>query len=285
MRKEEVAKFEAKRPVGISRARYCKLMGLNRSSLYYSHVPEKKENLEIMNLMDKYYLEHPTTGVQTMRLYLKDNGFCVNHKRVRRLLRKMGLQAIYPQPKFTKLGQAEYVHPYLLKGLDINHANQVWSTDITYIPMRYGFMYLYAVIDVYSRYIVGWRLSNTLDGSNCTELLDECIAKYGIPEIINTDQGSQYTSKDWIDMLKNRGIRVSMDGRGRCKDNIWIERFWRTIKQEYVYLYPTDSVSSLRKGIGDFIEFYNEKRPHQALEDFIFPSKKYLSQIASESKN
>ena len=238
MRKEEVAKFEAKRPVGISRARYCKLMGLNRSSLYYSHVPEKKENLEIMNLMDKYYMEHPTTGVQTMRLYLKDNGFCVNHKRVRRLLRKMGLQAIYPQPTLTKLGQAEYVHPYLLTGLDINHANQVWSTDITYIPMRYGFMYLYAVIDVYSRY-----------------------------------------------MLKNRGIRVSMDGRGRCKDNIWIERFWRTIKQEYVYLYPTDSVSSLRKGIGDFIEFYNEKRPHQALEDFIFPSKKYLSQIASESKN
>ncbi len=256
-------------------------MTYNRTSLYYTAKQESAENIEIMTIMDKYYTDHPTAGVLTMKGVLKMAGYTVNEKRVRRLLREMGIQAIYPQRKLTKLGQAEYVHPYLLKGLKIDHANQVWSTDITYIPMRHGFMYLYAIIDVYSRYIVGWRLSNTLDKSNCTELLEECISRYGSPEIVNTDQGSQYTSKDWIGALGNHRVKVSMDGRGRCKDNIWIERFWRTIKQEYVYIYPTDSVTELRDGIGGFIRFYNEERPHQSLGEVMTPSKMYAMSLAA----
>ncbi len=201
--------------------------------------------------------------------------YTVNVKRVRRLMRKMGIEAIYPQKKLSKLGQAKYIHPYLLRNLEITHANQVWSTDISYIPMKRGFMYLYAIIDVYSRYILGWRLSNTLERSNCTELLEECVSKYGAPEIINTDQGSQYTSPDWIEAVKGYGIQVSMDGRGRCKDNIWIERFWRTIKQEYVYRYPTDDVLELRTGIGGYICYYNDHRPHQSLGKITVPSKVY----------
>lgn len=256
-------------------------MTYNRTSLYYTPKSEKLENVKIMTIMDKYYMDHPTAGVLTMKSILKMEGFMVNEKRVRRLLRKMSIQAIYPKRKLTKLGQAEYVHPYLLKGLEIDHANQVWSTDITYIPMRHGFIYLYAIIDVYSRYIVGWRLSNTLDRSNCTELLEECISRHGAPEIVNTDQGSQYTSKDWIEDLGRHSVMVSMDGRGRCKDNIWIERFWRTIKQEYVYIYPTDSVAELREGIGLFIEFYNEKRPHQSLGEVATPSKMYVKSWAA----
>ena len=259
----------------MSRSRFCELMRCNRSSFYYARSQESAENLEIMRIMDEYYAAHPTAGVLTMRNVLAMEGYRVNEKRVRRLLRKMGQQAVYPQKRLTRQGQAEYVHPYLLRGLDISRANQVWSTDITYIPMRYGFMYLYAVIDVYSRYIVGWRLSNTLDRSNCTGLLEECVARHGAPESINTDQGSQYTSRDWIDAVKGYGIKVSMDGRGRCKDNIWIERFWHTIKQEYIYVYPTDSVATLRQGIGEFISFYNERRPHQSLGEVKIPQRLY----------
>lgn len=250
-------------------------MNINRSTLYYKKKGESEENINIMNMMDTIYTEHPTSGVRSMQSHLSMQGYTVNAKRVRRLMRKMGIEAIYPQKKLSKIGQVQYVHPYLLRNLDITRRNQVWSTDISYIPMNRGFMYLYAIMDVYSRYIVNWRLSNTLEKSNCTELLDESVSKYGAPDIINTDQGSQYTSADWTEAVKRHGIQISMDGRGRCKDNIWIERFWRTVKQEYVYRYPTDNVSELRTGICEYIMFYNEHRPHQSLGRGMVPSKVY----------
>lgn len=227
---------ESKRPAGMSRNRFCDLTGLNRSNLYYIPKKEGEMNMKLMEEIDRHFLDHPTTGVVKMTSHLRMQGYCVNEKRVRRLMRKMNLYAIYPQPGLSKGGAAKYVHPYLLRNLDINRPNQVWSTDISYIPMRHGFMYLYAIIDVYSRYIVGWRLSNTLSASNCHDLLQECIGRHGAPEILNSDQGSQYTTRNWEELLALNGIRISMDGRGRCKENIWIERFWRSIKQEYIYI-------------------------------------------------
>ena len=249
-------------------------MKFNRSTLYYSPKGESAENLDIMEEMDKYYINHPTAGVLTMVNMLVLKGISANPKRIRRLMRKMNLQTIYPQKCLSKGGRPKFFHPYLLRGLNIDHPNQVWSTDISYIPMKGGFMYLYAVIDVHSRFIVGWRLSNTLSANNCYELIEDCIRVYGAPEIINSDQGVQYTTKRWEDLLHDHHIQISMDGRGRCKDNIWIERFWRTIKQEYIYLNPTDNVEELRKGVNDFIKFYNYQRPHQSLEKLL-PSMEY----------
>lgn len=263
-----------KRPAGISRNRFCKYMKFNRSNLYYKPKGESGLNLRIMEIIDEYYLDHPTTGVKTMTMVLREKDYTVNEKRVRRLMRKMNLMAIYPRKCLSKGGSAGHIHPYLLRNLEINRRNQVWSTDISYIRMIGGFMYLYAIIDVYSRYIVGWKLSNTLSADNVHEMLKESIRKFGAPEIINSDQGSQYTTKAWEDLLKENGILISMDGRGRCKDNIWIERFWRTVKQEYVYINPTDSVVELRQGLSDYIEFYNYERPHQSVGE-VLPARSY----------
>jgi len=240
-------------------------MEINRSTLYYAPKGESQENLAIMEIMDKHYMEHPTTGKKGFTDYLRLQGFDINIKRVRRLMSVMGIEAIYPQKCLSKGGKAKYIHPYLLRNLDITHRNQVWSTDISYIPMENGFMYLYAMIDVHSRYILGWRLSNSLSATNCYELLEECVETYGAPEIVNTDQGRQYTTAEWENILKRHGVRISMDGKGRCKDNIWIERFWRSIKQDYIYLHPTSDVQELRAGIDRWIRFYNYERPHQSL--------------------
>lgn len=266
--------LEKSRPAGMSRKRYCEYMGLNRSTLYYKKQGETPFNMDVMKRIDELYLEHPTAGVLTMVSLLELKGIHVGVKRVRRLMRVMSLMAIYPQKCLSKGGDAKYFHPYLLRHLDIVRPNQVWSTDISYIPMKGGFMYLYAVIDVYSRFIVGWRLSNTLSASNCYELIEDCIKVYGAPEIVNSDQGSQYTTRKWKQLLEGYGIKVSMDGKGRCKDNIWIERFWRTIKQEYIYLNPAETVSELREGIGEFIKYYNYRRPHQSLSSML-PAMKY----------
>lgn len=206
-------------------SRYCALTGLTRTGHYYKRKGESDENKDMMRMMDEYYQSPPTAGVMTMTSMLRMHGYAANPKRVRRLLRKMRMHAVYPLRKLSKPGNAEYVHPYILRGLPIVRRNQVWSTDISYIPMEKWFMYLYAIIDVYSRYIVGWSLSSTLEGSNCTEQLAECVSRHGRPEIVNSDQGSQYTSLAWVNALKSLGIAISMDGRGRCKDNIWIERF------------------------------------------------------------
>jgi len=253
------------RPKSISLNRICKRLQLTRSTFYYKSTGESDLNIKIMEFIDKQYLAHPTTGVVMMTSMLNHNGFQVNVKRVRRLMRKMNLMPIYPQKCLSTKGETNYVKPYLLRGMNYTHSNQVWSTDISYIPMRHGFMYLYAVIDVYSRYIVGWKLSNTLHASNCIDLIQDCVDKQGKPEIINSDQGVQYTSCAWTNLLSSYGIKISMDGRGRCKDNIWIERFWRTIKQEQIYINPADDGKELYDEIKEYIMYYNTQRPHQGI--------------------
>lgn len=251
---------------GISERRQCELLGLNRSSLHYKPVGEKPENLEIMRKMDEEYLEHPTKGVEGMVDSLFLLGFVVGPKRVRRLLRKMGVMAIYPQRNLSKLGLARYIHSYKLRGLELTHSNQVWCIDITYIPMKRGFLFLTAIIDVHSRYIVGWGLSNTLEAGNSLKVLNKAISDFGKPEIVNSDQGSQFTCEGWVEYLKEQEIIISMDGKGRCLDNIWIERFWRTVKQEYVYLNPAEDGKELFKGLKKFLDYYNNRRTHRSLD-------------------
>ena len=241
------------------------VLSLSKGVYYYKPKPESDENLSIMRAIDLENTEHPTKGVIGMVDHLSLLGFAVGPKRVRRLMRKMCITAIYPRRSLSKGGSAKFRMPYLLRGLSITRPNQVWSIDITYVPMAHGFMYLTAIIDVYSRCIVAWGLHNTLDKENSVEVLEAAVASHGAPEIINSDQGSQYTSQLWIDACARHDINVSMDGRGRCKDNIWIERFWRTIKTEYVYINPVDTVRELRRGIGQYIEYYNNQRPHQGI--------------------
>jgi putative transposase len=215
--------------------------------------------------MDEYYLKHPTYGVLQMQDYLTSVGIGVNHKKVRRLLRLMGIMAIYPKKNLSRLGLAKYIRPYLLRGLDINKPNYVWEVDITYIPMAKGFMYLTAIIDVYSRFVVGWNIFNNLEAENCLSVLMDAIKKYGKPEILNSDQGSQFTSALWINNLDNEGITISMDGKGRAIDNIFIERLWRTVKQDYIYISPADDGLELFKGLKTFFEHYNKHKTHQGI--------------------
>lgn len=273
-RKDLIAKNEH-----LSIRRQCELLSVNRSLIYYKPVGESEQNLEFMRLMDANFLEHPTYGVLQMQDFLRGLGNEVNEKRVRRLLRKMGIEALYPKRNLSKLGKAEYIQPYLLRNLDIVRVNQVWSIDITYVPMAKGFMYLVAIIDVYSRFIVAWGLHNTLAAENSLDVLKQAIAKYGKPEIINSDQGSQYTSKLWIEHLKNEGIKISMDGKGRALDNIFIERFWRTVKQDYVYLNPAQDGLELYGGLRDFIEHYNFEKTHQGIDRKI-PSSMFFKPAA-----
>lgn len=242
------------------------MLGVNRSSLYYQPLGESELNLDLMKLLDKHFLEHPTYGVLQMQDYLLEEGYKVNVKRVRRLLRKMNIMAIYPQKNLSKLLQAEYVHPYLLRGLNIEHNNQVWEIDITYIPMQKGFMYLTAIIDVHSRFVVGWTLSNTLEAKVQQDLLSDCIKRHGKPEIVNSDQGSQFTCEGWINQLNELKIKISMDGKGRALDNIYIERLWRTVKRDYVYLNPADNGLELYEGLETFFKHYNYKKTHQGIE-------------------
>jgi len=242
------------------------VLGISKGTYYYTPVETSETDEEMMKAIDQEHLEHPTKGVVSMRDFLLLMGFTVGVKHVRRLMRKMAIHSIYPQACLSKNANAKYKRPYLLRGLEIDRPNQVWSTDITYIPMRKGFMYLYAIIDVYSRCIMAWGLYNTLESENAIEVLERAIGMHGAPEIINSDQGSQYTSEKWIEACNSYSIKISMDGRARCLDNIWIERFWRTIKQEHIYLNPVESVTELREGIKNFIEYYNRKRPHQGIE-------------------
>lgn len=242
--------------------RQCELLGINRSSYYYEQKPEKPENIEIMHLMDRHIQEEPTAGVLTMKNMLLDHDIHACEARVRRLMRKAGIKAIYPKPKLSTLGKAEYIHPYLLRGMKITRVNQVWETDITYVPMKSGFMYLTAVIDVYSRYIVAWGLSNTLDSQSVLQVIKEAVARCGKPEILNSDQGSQFTCYDYVSYLKEEGIKISMDGKGRALDNIYIERFWRTIKYQHIYLHSYETGLELYKGIKQWLVRYHNRR-HQ----------------------
>lgn len=243
----------------------CKLLDLNRSSLYYKPVGESDENLAIMRLMDEHNLEYPTHGVLQMQDFLLALSFIVDEKRVRRLLRLMGIMAIYPKRNLSKLGLAKYIRPYLLRGLKVNRPNQVWGIDITYIPMADGFMYMTAIIDHYSRYIVAYDISNSLNAENSLKVLRMAIKKHGRPEIINSDQGCQFTCALWTEFADKEGIKISMDGRGRATDNIYIERFWRTLKRDYVYLHPAENGSELFIGARKFINYYNNQKSHQGI--------------------
>jgi putative transposase len=219
----------------------------------------------MMRLMDEYYLKHPSYGVLRMQDYLFSMSFMVNKKRVRRLLRLMGLMAIYPKRNLSKLGMAKYIRPYLLKGLKVIRPNQVWAIDITYIPMAKGFLYLTAIIDLYSRYVVGWGLSNSLDASSSHRVLKEAILANGKPEIINSDQGCQFTCNEWINYLEKEGVQISMDGKGRAIDNIFIERLWRSVKYDHVYLWPANDGLELFKGLQGYFNHYNDELAHQGI--------------------
>ena len=249
----------------LSKRQQCGLLELNRGSLYYKPTGEKQENLEVMRKMDEHYLKHPTAGVIRMQDFLFSIGFLVNHKRVRRLMRKMGLMAIYPKRNLSKLGLVKYIRPYLLKGLNIDHPNQVWAIDITYIPMKKGFMYLTAIIDLYSRYVVAWNISNTLEAECSLNVLKKAISLCGKPEIVNSDQGSQFTSELWTEYLEKSEIRISMDGKGRAIDNIFIERLWRSVKYDYVYLYPASDGNELYCGLREYFDYYNHRQAHQGI--------------------
>lgn len=234
--------------------------------MYYRPATETEFNLQLMRLIDEQYLQTPFYGVAQMTAWLQRSGYPVNIKRIRRLLRKMGLEAVYPRPDLSKPDKEHTVYPYLLRGVQIREVNHVWSTDITYIPMARGFMYLVAVMDWYSRYVLSWELSNTLETSFCIHALQQALSKYGTPQIFNTDQGSQFTANSFTGVLKDKGIAISMDGKGRATDNAFIERLWRSTKYEYVYLEVPQTVPQLYKGLDRYFDFYNRHRPHSSLD-------------------
>lgn len=252
---------------GLSITRQCKLVNIQRSSFYYRHKAIKIEDLDLMRRIDEQYLRTPTWGSRSMRNYLRRLGYKINRKRVQRLMRLMGLEAIYPKPRTSRPHPEHRIYPYLLRNMNIERPNQVWATDITYIPMSRGFMYLVAVMDWHSRKVLSWRLSNTMETDFCVQALEEAIDTYGCPEIFNTDQGSQFTSEAFTKVLKDNGIAISMDGRRRAQDNIFIERLWWTLKYNYLYLRSFTNGSELRAGLRGWFEFYNRDRFHQSLDN------------------
>ncbi|HEY6372309.1 MAG TPA: IS3 family transposase [Candidatus Sulfotelmatobacter sp.] len=261
-RQRRVAMVE--RPGPLSLSRQCQLLGLNRAALYYQAAPVDAYELELMALLDRQYLRTPFYGSRRMTAWLQSQGHAVNRKRVQRLMQRMGLAAIYQRPRTSRPAPAHRIYPYLLRGLRIERVHQVWAADITYIPMARGFLYLVAVMDWVSRYVLAWRLSNLLDASFCIEALEEAL-RQGRPEIFNTDQGSQFTDDDFTGVLRGHGVAISMDGRGRFADNIFVERLWRSLKYEEVYLKAYENVAQARRGIAAYFEFYNHQRLHQAL--------------------
>jgi putative transposase len=248
----------------LSLRRQCELLGIKRASLYYQAGGEGAENLELMRRIDEQYTRCPFYGSRRLRAWLQDQGWEVNRKRVARLMRVMGLEAVYPKPHLSQPGEGHKIYPYRLQALKIERVNQVWSTDITYIRLAQGFVYLVAVMDWFSRYVLSWALSLTLEVDFCLEALRSALRR-GRPEIFNSDQGSQFTSERFTGELEARGITISMDGRGRCLDNIFIERLWRSLKYEDVYLKDYRGVSEARQGIGRYLQFYNQQRLHQSL--------------------
>ena len=250
----------------LSVRRQCRLLALHRSTYYYEPLGESQENLALMRRIDELFMELPFLGSRKMRDMLRDDGMLVGRERVRRLMRKMGLMAVYQKPR-TSIPHPEHkIYPYLLRGVPVTRPNQVWCSDITYIPMKRGFLYLVAIMDWYSRAVISWNVSNTMDADFCIEVLEEALHKYGAPEIFNTDQGSQFTSIAFTQRLKDAGVAISMDGRGRWLDNVFIERLWRSVKYECVYLQDIETGSALRRALATWLEFYNTRRPHVALE-------------------
>ena len=260
----------------LSVRRQCELLGVSRAGLYYDPVGESEENLRLMRLMDEQYTRTPFYGSRKMRAWLATQGFEVNRKRVSRLMGLMGIEAVYPKPKLSQPGEGYKIYPYLLRGVAVERVNQVWSTDITYIRMAQGFVYLVAVMDWFSRFVLSWSLSLTMEIEFCIEALKSALRR-GRPEIFNSDQGSQFTSEKFSAELEAKEIAVSMDGRGRCMDNIFIERLWRSLKYEEVYLKDYQSVTEARAGIEKYLRFYNHERLHQSL-DYRTPAGIYLGE-------
>ncbi len=260
----------------LSIRRQCELIGLSRSSFYYQKATESALNLELMHLLDEAYTRHPFLGRPRLTHYLRSLGYKVNEKRVSRLMGLMDLRAIYPAPKTTQASKEHKVYPYLLRDIEITGPNQVWSADITYVPMHKGFMYLMAILDWYSRYVIAYRLSNSLDNYFCIEALNQALST-ATPLIFNTDQGRQFTARNFTDRLEAAGTRISMDGRGRVFDNIFIERLWRTVKYEDIYLNVYDTVPELIRGLSRYFSFYNHERQHQSL-GYLAPAKVHFEQ-------
>ncbi len=262
----------------LSISRQCELIGLPRSSYYRkSSCDESQENLKIMRLIDEEYTRHPFYGSRKMVEYLRRQGYEVNRKRVQRLMRKMGLASVSPKKRTTNPDKGHKVYPYLLRDLEINRPNQVWCSDITYIRIRGGFVYLTVVMDWYSRYVLSWEVSVTMDDSFCVSALRRALRGHSRPEIFNTDQGSQYTGERFTGVLREHGIKISMDGKGRAMDNIMVERLWRSLKWEEVYLKEYNSVNELVEGLREYFRFYNHERPHQSLKN-LTPHEAYTSQ-------
>jgi len=251
--------------LAISARRQCELLGVNRSGLYYESAGESEENLRLMRLLDEQYTRAPFYGSRRMAEWLGTQGYEVNRKRVSRLMALMGIEAVYPKPRLSQPGEGHKIYPYLLRGMTVERANQVWSTDITYIRMAQGFVYLVAVMDWYSRFVLSWSLSLSMELDFCVEAL-KCALRRGRPEVFNSDQGSQFTSEKFTGELEAKKIAISMDGRGRCMDNIFIERLWRSLKYEEVYLKDYGSVREARDGIASYFRFYNHERLHQSLD-------------------
>jgi putative transposase len=262
-RAERRAMVERVNPV-LPVSQQCQLLAVSRSAVYRKPAEVNAADLAMMALIDRQYLARPYYGSRRMAAWLATQGHVVNRKRVRRLMRLLGLVAIYPRPNTSKPAAAHKIYPYLLGGIAIERVNQVWCSDVTYIPMAKGFLYLVVIMDWVSRTVLAWRLSNTLGADFCVDALEEALARYGRPEIFNTDQGSQFTSDDFTGTLKRHGVMISMDGKGRCMDNIFIERLWRSLKYEEVYLHAYASVASATTGIGGWLSFYNEERLHQS---------------------
>jgi len=243
----------------------ARLLDMSRSSVYYTPVPISDTDLALMHRIDRLHLKYPFAGSRMLRDLLRAEDFKVGRCHVRTLMKRMGVEALYRRPRTTKPGAGHKIYPYLLRDRIINRADQVWATDITYLPMERGFVYLVAIMDWSSRRVLAWRLSNTLTTDFCAEALEEALNRYGQPEIFNTDQGSQFTSDEFTTILKERGIKISMDGKGAWRDNVFVERLWRSVKYENVYLHAYETMADVRRGLTEYFEFYNSRRPHDGL--------------------
>jgi len=271
------------RKAKISIKRQCALLKLPRSTAYYRPIEVPQSDLDLMKRIDELHLQWPFAGSRMMRDLLKQDGYKVGRRHVRTLMRKMGIDVLYRKPNTSRRQVGCHIYPYLLRDLPVVRPNQVWAADITYIPMRRGFVYLFVIQDWYSRRILSWRLSNTLTTDFCIEALEEAIALYGCPDIFNTDQGCQFTSAEFTGFLKANGIQISMDGKGCWRDNVFVERFWRTVKYEHVYLYAYGSMNEAKERLKVYLEFYNGKRPHRSL-DGKTPDAVYFESVRSEKQ-
>ena len=267
----------------LSITRQSSLLGISRSSVYYRPKPESTEELALLARLDELFTENPVYGSRRLQTMLKREGTQVGRRRIRGLMKKLGLWAVGPKPNTSKPQPGHKIYPYLLRGLAIERPNHVWATDITYIRMRQGFLYLCAILDWATRRVLAWRLSNTLTTDFCTAALTEALARHGAPEIFNTDQGCQFTSVEFTDVLKANDIQISMDGRGRCHDNIFVERLWWTVKHEWVYLHPCDNGLTQQRSLAECFEWYNRRRPHQSL-DWQTPDEAYFGALAKAQR-